>query len=266
MQEIVCDTNIWYGLGRGDLTKPPGVKLYATWINIIEIGFTHPKTKKYFDESAFTNAAKAIDQYADEIIELDPFNFASFHFGLDLPIKKKSIAKTLEAIINNGQPDDDTFAQHNNTYRLFMNLKNDFAIHLNAKKKDIRSESIPSSDKKKEFKKSDASLLKYNTYALFKDINELLSREYNGILVFENDKDMFDSFDMVQNKFELYLNTKQKFFKKWVLEKEMKVSPNDYFDMLNLLYVIKPTLLWTKEKRWKTTIKDAGMNSYLFEY
>lgn len=53
--------------------------------------------------------------------------------------------------------------------------------------------------------------------------------------------------------------------KKLLLEKSMKMQANDFFDQQNLLYVDRDSLFWTKENRWKTAIKEANMEKYLFE-
>ena len=84
MREIICDTNIWYGLGNQSIIKPKEVKLIATWINIIEIGFSHPEIKERLDQDNCRNAAKAILIYADKIVEIDPFAYATLKIDLDL--------------------------------------------------------------------------------------------------------------------------------------------------------------------------------------
>lgn len=44
-----------------------------------------------------------------------------------------------------------------------------------------------------------------------------------------------------------------------------KVKPNDWNDLINLIYVGPDDLYWTKEKRWNIIFKDAKMERYLFK-
>ncbi len=77
MKEIICDTNIWYGLGDGSIIKPDNTKLIATWNNIVEIGFSHPNIKEKIDIELVQKAANAIIEYVDKIIENDPFAYSA---------------------------------------------------------------------------------------------------------------------------------------------------------------------------------------------
>ena len=265
MKEIICDTNIWYGLGNQSITKPEGVKLIATWINIIEIGFSHPEIKKLLDPEDCKKAAKAILEFADEIIELDPFAYATLKIAPELIIHPKSIKGILSEISQNGLPNSISYQENKSYYDYFMSMKTSFADSINAGKELIRKSEIKNNESKEKFKKSDSDQIEEHAIGLMSDINDFLKKEHEKQLDFSNQLDFDTTKKSVKDLFECFIIPKQLFIKKMILEKSMKMQPNDFFDLLNLIYVDKGKFFWTKEKRWKTVLREAQMDKYLYE-
>ncbi len=42
----------------------------------------------------------------------------------------------------------------------------------------------------------------------------------------------------------------------------MTIESNDFYDLLNLVYVEKGQYYWTKENQWNTAMKEVGMTKY----
>jgi hypothetical protein len=127
----------------------------------------------------------------------------------------------------------------------------------------LRNNLLNTNQNKEIFKNSDFSQKEYHAYSVLLDIDEFLKTEHNKTILIDNLEDFQNAILQVQKKLGLYVGAKQKFIQKWVLQSQMKVEDNDYFDILNLVYVDEKSLYWTEEKRWKTIIKEAGMERYL---
>lgn len=265
MREIVCDTNIWYELGNQSITKPEGVKLIATWINVIEIGFSHPEIKKLLKPEDCKKAAKAILEFADEIIELDPFAYATLKIAPEFIIHPKPIIGILSKISQNGLPNSVSYEENKIYYDYFISMKKGFADSMNEGKVLIRKSEIQNNDSWEKFKKSDSDQIDEHAIGLITDINDFLKKEHEKQLEFLNQLDFDSTKNSVKDLFECFIIPKQLFIKKMILERSMKMQPNDFFDLLNLIYVDKDKLFWTKEKRWKTALREAQMDKYLYE-
>ena len=68
-----------------------------------------------------------------------------------------------------------------------------------------------------------------------KDIDDFLRAEYNKHIEFDNQADFDQTFEKLKNEFECFVFTRQVFMKKLILIKSMKIQPNDFFDLQNLL-------------------------------
>lgn len=264
MKKVICDTNIWYGIGNGTIIKPTGVKLIATWINIIELGFSNQENKKNIDPEIVKKAAKAILDYADEIIELDPFKLMAQKFDKEIKFDFVPVKEILNEVVKDGLPSFDTYKMYKKSYDLFLRIKNDFALNLNLNKKNLRKTVLSNNTEKEKYKKTDEEQLIVHAYSVFLDTESFLKTE-NMKIIISGEEDFLSTIELIKDKFELYVNAKQKLIKKWVLTKSMKIENNDFFDLLNFVYVGKEHLFWTKEIRWLTIIGEADMSKYLFE-
>jgi hypothetical protein len=265
MKEIICDTNIWYDLGKGLIQKPKNVKLIATWVNIIELGFSHPEIKEKLNPDDTINAAKAILNYSDEIIEQNAFAYpcAKVEKGVELK-SQPSILSILKDIADTGLPSNSTYHTHKYRYDYFIDMKNNFADTYNREKRNIRSKEIYNRASRESFKKSDSAQIEEHVLGLLSDIRDYLNKEQQLEIVFPDDDSFHRTLETIKIQLECFIYTRQTFAKKSILEKNMKIQPNDFFDLLNLIYVGNDKLYWTKEKRWITSIKEAKMEKYLY--
>ena len=128
----------------------------------------------------------------------------------------------------------------------------------------IRNRVIANKLEKEKFKVTDNIQRDDQAYSLLLDINNFLDQEHQLKIIFDDKEDFLNTITIVKNKFELFVFTKQKFLQKWILDKNMKIDNNDFFDLLNLVYIDKGQFYWTKENRWLTSINEAKMTEYLF--
>ncbi|GAJ07797.1 unnamed protein product, partial [marine sediment metagenome] len=70
--------------------------------------------------------------------------------------------------------------------------------------------------------------------------------------------------DFEWNKIELFEHTLKQYFME-LETTDMKVQPNDWYDLFQLIYVQPGDKIWTRENRWKNLIIKAGMEKYLYE-
>jgi hypothetical protein len=264
MKEIICDTNIWYGLGDGSIIKPNNSRLIATWNNMVEIGFSHQNIKEKINVELVQKAAKAILVYADEIIENDPFAYSANKFEPTLDIKTKSLKHILQEIVKDGLPSENTFQENCEAYKMFMKIKDEFAGNLNSEKPSIRESVYVNNIEKNKFKKSDCLQIDEQAYSILLYIERFLDKEHELNIIIQDNQDFKNTIELIKSKFELYVFTKQKFLKKWVLDKDMNIDSNDFYDLLNLVYVEKGQYYWTKERRWISAMQEAGMVKYIW--
>lgn len=97
---IVCDTNIWYGIGNGSIEPESfyGQRLVCTNVTLRELAST-PNLYKHQDD--VRKAVRAIRNYASVLILEDAFGYATNKFvdgcnadtqyGMDIMKDRKSV-------------------------------------------------------------------------------------------------------------------------------------------------------------------------------
>ena len=67
------------------------------------------------------------------------------------------------------------------------------------------------------------------------------------------------------NRIELFLKTFDEWIRQLSIQPSLKIKPNDWNDLSNLVYVQPDSLYWTEDHK-KTTefIKDCGCGHYLY--
>lgn len=103
--DIICDTNVWYRIGKGKLdpaaAKQQGGKLFASPVSFLEIG------SKIWEESfeKRRNAARAVLQHADGILE-DPERHLARIWALKIPELTIDWRDGFKAIADAGSMDE----------------------------------------------------------------------------------------------------------------------------------------------------------------
>jgi hypothetical protein len=266
MDKIICDTNIWYYLGSQALSPPNNKHLVATWTNVMELGYAHPLNKKDFSPTDRRNAAKAIATYATELIELDPFEYASdILFPKQFIFPKRDLKSVLHAIANDAvQPNTETYQLHARFFDGFNSIKEGFVATMTNFKHDLRKEVNADVQIKNDFKSRQKEYFKFRAIDIMRDVNAYLKQVHSSKIIFDDEEDMKRSVEDVIQKFHFYIESKQKYIRNLALEKRMAVQPNDFLDLHSLLYVLHGDQYWTAETRWQNIFLAAGLEKDLF--
>lgn len=249
MAKVICDTNIWYGIGNGTLKKSDysNDKLLLTLISIIEVGTTYNLLDMMDDAR---KAIQAMIKLNDGIIEEQPFvylaNLAGCKIQYDTRKEHGSILDGTQAIANGHDIQEERRSDFKKWLDEMEMPLNKFADFTNDKLLEIRTKI----ENKKEHAKEETT---QGNRALIAQWTEM-STQGKGNL---NNLDW--------SQVELFENTMTSFFKEMELTGNMKFQPNDFFDLMNLVYVQPGDKYFTLEKRWVTRIKNAGMEKYLLK-
>lgn len=243
MPNIICDTNIWYSIGRKSIdVEPVGNALCYHYLTVVELLATTNSLYSPEDHQGAIDSLFSIGRYEDS--HMFPV-FDHIHHLYDASYSYN------ENVIGN----------------MLTNLKLLSWADLSA---GIRSEYFTKGDKVRDLQEMEA--IKINKYSLenkaafrqFKqydyttEIREKIIMEVNQSA---NSNVMDMNFDWT--KIELLVAAMKESSKK--LTTGLTFKKNDWNDLLQLAYVQPGNLYWTKEKRWKRIITDSGMEHYLYE-
>lgn len=264
IKQVICDTNIWYNLGSSIIQRPKDTQLIATWSNVIELAYSHPKNKQDFDLIKWKQASKAILDHSARLIELDPFEFATKTLFPDYTkFTKRDLTTILKIISEKGNPlTDNIYKEHQKYFDAFFSIKEEFVAKMLKYKDGVWGEFIKNPETKELFKKTQPSYDKLRAAEVLLDIEEYLNQKKEGI-IFDNESDMLDSMDKVTQNFQFYISVKQRFFHNLTIMKSMTVQPNDFIDLTSLIYIGKDYHYWTLENRWLNLIREAGQSNKL---
>jgi len=247
--KVICDTNIWYLIGDNKIqleTLTGNTELVATFNNIDELS----RTFNLIDKSQYVRGAlAAIFKNSSKVIFEPPLihlkKISDSGYEYDIKTKHGQLLEFTQLIANGYDLDEakkDDFRKY--CEQRVEGLQN--AAELwNSKAEEIKGKKI---DKKKHRKENSIPLNR-----------SLISLMVKSMTKAEGIPNGF-SWDSI----ELFENTLKAFFNELELS-SMKIQANDWFDLLQLLYVQPGSLLWTRDSKWKMIINKAGMGKYLFE-
>lgn len=255
--KIICDTNIWYGVGNGsiNLNDYTFESIYATYVNVDELART---PNILVDLESVRNAIRSamtvakyktiMDNPWIYLIKMDNPEFKieldhdkailglTTEFANNRIFKEEYIKEFEETWINPRQKELADIADAYN--HLFDNIKADIG------------------NRKKEFRKLE--VIPFIMDFIKNRIGDWTESHLGKRTT------LSDSFDWGQ--IELYVNV----WALWYVElcvSNTRFQPNDAYDLSNLVYVQPDDKYWTKEKRWQRIIHDiAGLGNYLVEY
>ncbi len=243
MTDIICDTNIWYNIGRKSINVEPFEnRLCFHYLTVGELLSTEKLLYSPEDHREAVSSLFSYGKYSDSHM------FPVFDHIHHLYNESYSYS---ESVIGN----------------MLTNLKLLSWVGL---PDEIRSEYSTKGDKVRELQEMESS--KINNYSKeiksvmcqFKkhdythEIREIIIKNVN---LSANDNVMDMHFDWT--KLELLEATMKESSKK--LNSGLIFKNNDWNDLLQLAYVQPGNQYWTKEKRWKRIITDSGMEHYLYE-
>ena len=242
---VICDTHIWYYLGSKTISYNK-VKLVANFNNIDELSRTPWLINK---PELVRNAIQSIFHHSFEVIYEPPLIFlkrlSDSNFCYDIKANHGDILDFTEKIANGynideSKMDDFKFMSHRRQDKLqeISDIWNKETLKVRENIKD-----------KKKHRQTDITDLTHNMISLMVSF----ATESSGLP---------DNFDWT--KIELFETTLKTFFIELELSK-MKIQPNDWYDLMQFIYVQPDSKIWICEKKWINIITKAGMSNYLYE-
>lgn len=242
-QEILCDTNVWYGLSSGRLPLPQATLSHSR-PTILELLQVKPRPSN--PDLPHKICEMFIDQL-DTGYHLSPI--AHMADVLGIPIPEQHVTESLKMYqgalgiiqaIGNGDvnPNDNDYSELVKALQKpTQDLHQSFIRLANAHRtKDRR---IAADD-----------------LLLTKGIVVACIRSKTDVVITADELDW--------TKVELFVKT----FNLWLKELEQTERMpkfNDYVDAFNLAYVQPGTLYWTEDTSWMSLIRSAGVQSYLYK-
>lgn len=247
--KVICDTHIWYYIGNKTIDTDlidNNVELIANYNNIDELSRTF---KLIVDSDYVRNAIKSIFKYKHDVIFEPPLihlkKLSEPDYSYNIREKHSQILDFTQLIANG--------------HELDVSKKEDFKKHCQDRQDGLQTasdmwnaevEKIRGNIKdKKQHRKEDAT-----------PINRILISQMVASQTGTNG--LPDNFDW--NQIEFFEQTLKAFFTELELSK-MKIHPNDWFDLLQFIYVQPGDKMWIRENRWLILIEKAGMSKYLYE-
>ncbi len=258
MKRIICDTNVWYWIALGKYSPPDDVKLVPTLFSLYELVTTEQAVT---NPILLQNAIKAVHQYGQEIIPVNPFDFVlskqSSRFADWDYNMIKNILKTFEEMmrIDFSKIDyipEDLDKKVRVESKLCRKGSLDFVEYCNSLLPEIRKNINKTIGRKKHLERGQKNI---NKDLVIGFLNAYLSKRKQSI-----EHEHFN-----WNLIELFLIVTENYFKHLETSKEMKVHPNDTTDWLNMMYVEPGDLYLTFENKWRNyIINDSRTSDYCY--
>ena len=262
-RKIYCDTNIWYDIGEGTISKNTlkGLRLVATFNNLIELTHTIKLGEKA-DIQKVHRAVNALLNCAEEINLSPPIelivriNSPSFKIDKKFGVKMLNSLKRF-ALMTPEEIGPDVILEMKKIAKEIRYPAEELLDWVNDVKLPEIRKNIESGIGFHEHEKLDG---KPGVTNLIKTITELYVKQY-----YESIK----GFECLYIP-EPFLSSFTRYFKYLEITDGKRMKLNDWIDGFNLLYIDKRCLYWTNEgkgklKNWRKYIIDGGMEHILFK-
>jgi hypothetical protein len=247
--DIICDTHIWYGIGWGliDTSKVhPTNRLIASYNNIDELC----STQKLIDSPDYVvKAIQAVFKHSGgNTIHDTPFihlkKLSDPSFKIDGSDDIGAMLEFSERIASGDTVDKSKETE----YREFSaGIKKQFQDAADAMNKEALR--IKEANKGKKLVKREDRI---------PQVRELIS----SFVEIQCGEGLPSNFDW--KNVELFENVLLDFYIS-VERGATTITTNDWHDLFLLAYVQPGKMVWTREKKWKRFIDDAGMNKYRYD-
>lgn len=248
--DIICDTHIWYNIGRGDID--PSVvdandRLIANYNNIDELVCT----RNLIDFPDDTR--KAIQSVFHHSVNHTIFDSPLIHikklyepeFYIDLTDHIDPMRQFFEKIAQGEKVEPSKEIEY---LKMCDDRKERFQKAADVM--NIEADKIRIANKNKKLTKREDRIPQ--TRELIRTFVSFQSNDYG----------LPENFDW--SNVELFENVLLDFYIN--LEKgAMIIKPNDWYDLFLLAYVQPGKQVWTREKKWIKLIDNAGMNKYRYD-
>lgn len=261
MKNIICDTNIWYDIATGKIKTETISKLnlFGTAINIVEIAST-PNLKKNI--KLVRQTIKALKKHHFIIIGSNPFDHLLWLFDPSFEPKDEQVINLL------------------NDFEIFD--KNEILDDLSCEEWDIMNDSISENLKRK------SSISEFINDALSQSQTIIKNNSLRKSYISKSYKDSWKHFffmiitnyykdkygkdltisenDINWKQLDFFLTAWDEYLKHLDVHHGSKFKNNDWFDILNLVYVQPEFKFWTNEKKsWAKLLKgNKVVKPYIF--
>ena len=260
-KRIICDVNIWYRIGEGKIVPSSFADycLVASQQNIREIGSSNVLI---YDPDLAKKAILAIDEYACEVIPLDPFD---------------DYIKTY--IDHNYSPANvDYYKKVFQTILSWAKGKVNFNLDTESKRKELQDKIKEHDSKMDLYSDSVYALLPTiranKRQALIKNPKEedyLMASMIDLVFGIISDRLGLakDQLTLPTDQLELLIRGWTELHKNIILQHQGKMKVNDPDDMPYLAYVRKDDLFWSGDYKFLNKINaqpsDPDIDKYLFD-
>ena len=247
--EIICDTNIWYGIGNDLIDKPligEDDKFIATFNSLDELSFTENLINNY---DSTQKAIRAMFEFSSKHALFEPpfvylkvMSDNSYHY--DIGANHKGIIDITQKIARGYTIDKIDFFEE-----IVRNRKESLKNAADFFNDYVQEHIKPNIKNKKAHRKENSIPLNrelINQFVSIQTGSDGLNENYNW------------------GEIELFEKVLKQFFND-IETGAKKIKLNDWFDLFLLAYVSPRRKVWTREKYWIRLIKEVGMEKYLFE-
>ncbi|MDD4604631.1 MAG: hypothetical protein PHF97_12630 [Bacteroidales bacterium] len=260
MQQVICDTNVWYYLAKKqiDLSKLNNVQLIGTSVNILEISSTPNLIN---DLNLIIEVVKALEKYHFKIILSNPYEHIITIFNKGYLPNNKVEEKILNQFIQlmGVNPLAIKEVDYKNALTAINKIiepQLKIVEYINNGLPIIR-QNIKRLEGKDQHRKKDQTLLWKKLIIEFVAIysKENCDKEY-----------VIDIEDKRWDYLNFFIYTWEAYFKKLELDNR-NFDKNDWQDLFNLVYVQEGYKYWTFEKKWNVIYDENPiLLKYKFNY
>ena len=259
MKDIICDTNIWYDIGKGSIpiNKIYGLPLVCTHLSLNEL-LNSPNL--YIDQDAVRNAVRAIKEFGSMINLQNPYIHGITRFLPDYSYctdNSSEIWKQLESLLNNEILFSDEQVEILNN--IFSERSKEFKEEI----AELNKNALPNKNYIKDNHiRNDIRHTDYSFHFRKTLVDYLISyhkQNSNTAIQISLDSDNWDDLELI-------IEVWSHFTKCLDINYDQKLHTNDWGDILNMIYVGRNDLYWTSEKKWNNLIKaNPRTQKYLFQ-
>lgn len=241
---IVCDTNIWYGIENGTISRDELInkRLALTGLAIREI-LSSENMYKNFD--LIKRVVKTIRLNMDEVIFEGPFEYVYNTIPLTNRVDDTYWKNNYEELMALEKQDFFT----NITFDQFKNQIDDFDAPFIETAKRMNQNLAKLKTHKKTIGKKQIRQIDLKVVA-FKQIRDILQNRF-----FKGGK--LPELLFPKQHLELYAIIWDEYSKVLTLQNQSRITTNDIYDLFHVLYVSKNSKYWTKEKKWNRLISNS---------
>ncbi len=253
MQEIICDTMIWYGLANKSLQRPDPkkFKLVCTYLTFLELALTSNILKSF---SEVQSAIQAIIDNEPKLI-------------LQFPIENYR-SQLFKETIKPFKPEDDLIFGF-----ITMVFNSENLEHL---KSSPNFKDLLWAIEARRLGKADYSIFKNNLKSILQDAKMAYKKYYDKDLNREEFRKNF-LYELNETQLikipatevdwaliEFYEKVRMNYMRKYRVSFQ-KHKANDKPDLDNMLYVRPGQKYWTLEKTWLNIFKEEKLEEYVYQ-